>query len=283
MEKVTKYFNKQETEVINSIKQNITRIKREQYMLYNDDSLRHKKYLNNLFRQIDYHKDDLYALEAERITEIMFYEKKYINEANINNLNKDVLQIINEFDSKGVYYLFYKQTDEDFYHISHDIDSITTLIKEGWIQRMYKGKYDKQMTIDDLKNCELVFHKKSMKFKKINLLDIRKQSDVYLLTTTTEKNGKEDITNHIIRDIDDYYNVEDHIVDNDLYLKSINLSSIDDISEEHIYTSFEMSIKRATLYNKVYIKNIRIEDCMVNTLHDKINRFMNKDKIQNIE
>ena len=262
------------------MRQDVDRINQKRHMLKNTDEMRHKKYRNNLLRQIDYIKDDLYALEAERITKVMFYEENIINEKHIDNLNKDVLQIINEFDSKGVYYLFYKQTDEDSYHISHDIDAIITLIKEGWIEKMYKGKYDKEMTIDDLENCELVFHKKSMKFKKINKLDIRKESDIYLLTTTTDKDYK----NYVIRDIDDYYNVEDFIIENNLELKSISLCSIDDINEEHVYTLFEMSIQKAKMYNKVFIKYIKIEDCMVNTLHDKINLFMNKDKlIQKIE
>ena len=128
MESIRNYFNEKETSLINSIKQDISRTKHKQYMLSN------KKYSKNLFRQIDHLKDDLYTLQAERITEVMFYEKTFINEKNINSLNKDVLQLINNFDFNGIYYLFYKQTDEDFYHISNNIDTIKTLMKEDWIE-----------------------------------------------------------------------------------------------------------------------------------------------------
>jgi len=279
MESIRNYFNEKETSLINSIKQDISRIKQKHYMLSNTNDLKHKKYLNNLLRQIDSLKDDLYNLQAERITEVMFYEKTFINEKNIDTLNKDVLQIVNDFNFNGIYYLFYKQTDEDFYHISNDIDTITTLLKEGWIEKIYKGEYNKELTIDDLKDCELVFNKKTMKFKKINTLNIRKTKEIYELTITTNKNNKEDSKNYIIRDINDYYNVEDYITENNLDLKSINLCSIEEINDEFIQTLFEMSIQKAELYNKVNIKRIEIGDTMINTLHTKINTFMNKDKL----
>ena len=281
MESVNNYFNEKETSIINSIKQDISRIKQKRFMLtdINDKDHKHKKYLNNLLRQIRNQKDDLDTLQCERISEVMFYQKTLINEKNINSLNRDVLQTINDFDFSGIYYLFYKQTDEESYHISNDINTITTLIKEGWIEKMYKGEYNKEMTIDDLEECELVFCKKTMKFNKINTLNIRKESEVYLLTTTTtNKQGENNTKNHIIRDINDYFFIEDHIIDNNLELTSINLCSIEDISDEYVYTSFQLSIQKSALYNKTNMKHIITGETIINILYQKINDFMNKDK-----
>ena len=311
MESISNYFNEIETKVIDDFKNKIKSIKLQQNQINlskykNDKKLQMKKYYNNLFRQIDYLKDDLYALQSEKITEVMFYQEKFINEKNIDNLNKDILQIINEFDFGGSHYLFYKETNEDYYKITTNIDEMITLIKEGWIDKIYKGKYNKNeenfkynvveesskcyykdnMNILFLQNnCELIFDRKTMLFKKTNILDIRKTTKVYCIAVEINKDIDHSVYfNSIIRDIDDYYKIEDYITKNNFILKSIELRWIDGVFKQFAYNNFEMRIVKAELYNKVKMNTISLnQNSLLNTLHDKINTFMNKDKPNNWE
>lgn len=284
------FFNHQEIILINNFIYQIKNIRKIQKELKNkiinkkiektncDNILKMKKYYNNLCRKINFIKNDIKILKFEKISEQLFYKHKIITENHIDSLNKDTLQIINEFDFGGTKYLYYKEKNDNSYQITTNIDYIKTLLKEGWIEKIYKGNYNIELTIKDLdKYCELVFDSKTMTFKKINILDIRTSREgLYRLTATTEKNGNKKIKNYIIRDIDDYYNIEDILIHENLHLKSIKLFSINEIIEESVCTSFEMSITKAPLYNKVNLKHITMGKSLYNTLYNKINKYMNK-------
>lgn len=265
MKSVFEYFNNQEkilmkdfSDKIQGINKEIQKIRKNQKKYSGDKLLYMRKYQNNLRRQIEYLKDDVYGLKIERILENLFYEKKIINHNDIKSLNKDILQVINNFDFGGTKYLYYKQTNEDFYHITTHIGNIKQLLKEGWIEKIYKGNYTEIMRIDELKqNCELIFDRITMYFKPINLLDIRESfHDIYIGYFTIIENNEEKYIERIFNDLCDFDNFEKEIlINNEIIIKSLELKTINDVNDNHIYCSYCFSIDKKT--NELHKPSIR--------------------------
>lgn len=283
MYSVFKYCDKKERILLNDYKQQI-KFKYKKYLQLNnllhnyegDSLLKLKKYSNNLLKQRDYLKDDLYGLQIERILEHFTYNKQYIKPN--NNLDNDVLSIVKEYHFGGTKYLFYKQFNEPQYDIATNIEEVTTLMMEGWIEKIYIGNYNKLLYIKDLEeHCELVFDKHNMIFTPINIKDIRITKNrpiIYHITSTVLINNKKTYNNYIIRDMDDYYNFEDHIIHNDLDLQSISVSSIDDVSEGFINCKFCMSIEKN---NKTFGRGLSVGKSLFNSLYENAYKLINNE------
>lgn len=288
MQSINKYFNKKETELINCFEDQMLSIhnKREklkrQMKQTNDTSRRHKKYVNNLKGQIVELKDIIENLKLERISEQMFYEEKFINEQNINTLNKDVLQVIRDLDFGGTDYLFVQETSYDNIKITTDIEETTTLLKEGWVRKIYKGKYNKTMATDEMvENCELIFDKDTMYFKKTNLCDIRtSNNDICDLRITLARDMGRTFENfdesYLIRDMCDFDIIEESILQRNLSVIRASVASIDDVNDNFINVAHCFSIEKRSLYNKSNINLSKVDLCT--ELYGRIEQLINKDK-----
>lgn len=263
MEPVFKYFNKDDINLFKYLKEQIQnrykiirKITKDEKKYTKDKLLQIKKYKINLFRQIEYLKDDIYSLKIEKILEKFFYEKKIINHTNIKSLNKDVLQVINDFNFGGTEYLYYKQTGEDFYHITTHLENIKNLLKEGWIEKIYKGNYTGMLITEQLKEkCELVFDKITFYFKPINLLNIRKSDHgIYIGFFNININGEEKYIEKIFNDLCDFDNFEKEILSKKIVIKSLEVKIINNINIDHIYCSYCFSIDKKT--NKLHKPSI---------------------------
>lgn len=255
MKSVFYYFNNKEKDLIKNFENQISKkyktirkITKEENKYSNDRLLCMKKYQINLFRQIEYIKDDIKGLKMERILENLFYEKKIIKHNNINSLNKDILQVINDFDFGGTQYLYYKENNEDYYHITTHINNIIELLKEGWIQKIYKGNYIKSINIDELnEECELIFDSITMYFKPINLLSIRESNhDIYIGFFNVIEDNKEKYIEKIFNDLCDFDNFEEEILSKKIIIKSIEVKKINEVYNNNIYYTYCFSIDKTT-------------------------------------
>jgi len=288
MQSIFTYFNQEETKLIYNLECQKKSINKQrgklirQFKTKKNVNLKHKKYINNLKRQTKEIKDTIDGLKLERISEQIFYEEKFINENNINSLNKDVLQVIRDLDFGGTEYLFVKDSRFGEIKISTNIEETTTLLKEGWVSQIYKGKYSEDMCSSEMmKTCELIFDKDSMLFKKTNKCDIRSSNDdIYSLNITFEKsNGR--ISENVykaysIRDMGDYDMIEEAILQEVLPVVGASIASIDSINDEYIDVSHCFSIEKRTLYNKCNMNLSNNPLCY--ELHGRLNQLINKDK-----
>ena len=135
------------------------------HKLRSDGELRKRKRMNSLKRKINDIEDIIYNLKIEKIIEMMFYYQKDLNENNIGIFNNDLLNIIDEYDFCKLNYLFYKQIDGESYNITSDIESIKTLLSEGWIEYIYIGDYKNIKNSDDIQTkCDKIFDRNTMEF-----------------------------------------------------------------------------------------------------------------------
>ena len=288
MQSVFTYFNQEESRLIYNLECQKKAINKQRGQLIRQlkknkpINLKHKKYINNLKRQTEEIKDTIDGLKLERISEQIFYEEKFINEKNINSLNKDVLQVIQGLDFGGTEYLFIKDSRYGEIKISTNIEETITLLKEGWIGQIYKGKYIADMCSREMrKTCELIFDKDSMLFKRTNKCDIRNSNDdIYSLNITFEKsNGR--ISENVykaysIRDMGDYDMIEESLLQQSLPVVGASIASIDSIHKEYIDVSHCFSIEKRALYNKCNMNLSKVSLC--SELHGRLNQLINKDK-----
>lgn len=244
-----------------------------------DGELKKRKYMNNLKRRIEEKKEEIYELKIERMLENMFYYKKDLNEKNINLLNNDLLNIIDEYDFCQLNYIFYKMIDEDNYKITSDIDSIKTLLQEGWIEYIYVGDYKNIFNTNDIqKQCQKVFDKNTMEFNKINLALIRRTNYVYRIQCITQQKNTNGICNRFIRDLNDYFEFEDYITKNNIDIKSLELLQLQEIDSMNVYSDIFLTI-HSNIDNekisKVFAKSFK--DKLFKSLYSKLHIFLSID------
>ena len=264
------------------LEQYYTKLKLLQYS-YN--SFSYKQRINEVFnnntrkkrkkikKKITNYKKLIYDLKISNIIQNIFYEENILTEKNINNkyFNNDLFNIINEYKI-GDNYLYIKYIGNKYLKMVFNIDIIKEQLKNGEIEQIYEGKYNKNVNV--IQTSNLMFDIKTMIYSKINIFNLKKKKEPILHLRFLNSNLKNDFMSfNIITNFDDFYKFEEELLNKNIC--EIMCSYFEFDNDSTIYTINSLfSIDNKLCNFKLYSDKF-YEFELANYIYKRMNKYIN--------
>lgn len=179
--------------------------------------------------------------------------KVYLNDLNINNLDKIDFNLLNKIDSNMYKYIFedlFKKQKETYDRVYYDYDMSKKMLDANYLKQLFsKFNIDYYALNDDIKELlvnskQIENLEKNMELLKIEKDDITYELILFLLNTHTK----------IIREY--VYYINSNIVSKKMLLNNLDLFSNKDFIEKCML----MQNNNLSLLNKIYSDDILLKD-----------------------